>query len=130
VEVTPSVTEEKLEPGETGTCEKCDSQISLEADRCPECGHEPGSHGIIMSILVYLSILWAGFITLIVVLTWGILIPFEGFPITDAVAATVGVLLFASPALGILAVAVWAERKTPTGRTKSWSQVWEEANSD
>ncbi len=26
---------------ETGTCGKCVSEISVEADRCPECGYEP-----------------------------------------------------------------------------------------
>ena len=33
-------------------CEKCDSAISTEADRCPECGYEP-SAGIIGGLLMW-----------------------------------------------------------------------------
>jgi RNA polymerase subunit RPABC4/transcription elongation factor Spt4 len=36
---------------DTGNCEKCDSEISLEAERCPNCGYEPASHGWIISII-------------------------------------------------------------------------------
>lgn len=35
----------------TGTCGKCDSLISVDADRCPECGYEPSSMGIVQGLL-------------------------------------------------------------------------------
>jgi len=31
---------------ETAPCKKCNSMITTEADRCPECGHEPGPGAI------------------------------------------------------------------------------------
>ena len=53
LETPPSHEEaEAKTPKETGSCEKCDSQISVEADRCPECGHEAGP-GIIGGILMW-----------------------------------------------------------------------------
>jgi len=45
---------------ETARCTKCDSEISKEADRCPECGHEPGSGGIIEGLFTLISIPWLG----------------------------------------------------------------------
>ena len=54
---------------QTGTCEKCDSEISLEANKCPQCGYEPASQGLIVSIGEALStgalILLGGFILII-----------------------------------------------------------------
>lgn len=34
----------------TGQCGKCDSSISIDADRCPECGYEPSSIGILRTL--------------------------------------------------------------------------------
>jgi len=36
---------------ETGICWKCNSTISVEADRCTECGYEPSSMGLIRGLL-------------------------------------------------------------------------------
>ena len=30
---------------DTGTCEECFSEISIEAQRCPECGYSPVDDG-------------------------------------------------------------------------------------
>lgn len=52
--------------GETGTCQKCSSTISVEATRCPECGYEP-STGIgksILSVLALGGLLFFGLIAL------------------------------------------------------------------
>jgi hypothetical protein len=38
-----------------GRCEKCDSVISTEAKRCPECGYEPSS-SILVTIIGVISI--------------------------------------------------------------------------
>ena len=40
----------------TGACVKCDSQIPVDADRCSQCGYEPGAHGIIATILIVLGL--------------------------------------------------------------------------
>jgi hypothetical protein len=48
------------EPKETAPCQKCDTDISVEADRCPNCGYEPGSGGILSSIFAIICIPWVG----------------------------------------------------------------------
>lgn len=45
------VAEQPTDGSETGTCGKCNSIISVDADRCPECGYEPSSMGIIRGLL-------------------------------------------------------------------------------
>ena len=40
----------------TGECGKCESEISVTADRCPECGYEPGNQGILSKILSLLAL--------------------------------------------------------------------------
>jgi len=105
-------------PKETGTCEKCDSEISLEADKCPECGYEPASQGIIGSLLLTLSvgasILLAGLILII----WIVAIA-GSFSITGAVTLTAffGVILLIP--LGIIYLGMKKEMNTPTGEKKS-----------
>ena len=49
------------EMNQTGKCQKCASEISTEAERCPECGHEPSALGITDWILIFLSINGLGF---------------------------------------------------------------------
>ena len=39
---------------DTGNCHKCDSEISVSADRCPECGYEPSDTST-AKILLYLG---------------------------------------------------------------------------
>ena len=113
-------------PKETGSCEKCDSHISLEADRCPECGYEPANHGAIVSIIaglsVGLAILFAGLILIVWVVTIG-----SGFPISEALILTAFFALFILPSAIIGFLLSNKERKTPTGRKKSWSELWEES---
>lgn len=42
---------------QTGPCGKCESEISVTADRCPECGYEPGNQGILSSIASILALI-------------------------------------------------------------------------
>ena len=111
---------------ETAACEKCDSQISVNADRCAECGHEPGANGIIATILILLGLGNVGLMGMIFVVMW-IVVATGGLSITDALSTSIGVLLLSLPGSVILYLAALSERKTPTGRTKSWRQVWDEA---
>lgn len=102
---------------ETGKCEKCASEIPVEAERCPECGYEPASQGILGSLGAALSagvtILLGGLILIIWVVTIG-----GSLSITDALTATAFfgfILLFP---LGILYASMQKELKTPTGEDK------------
>jgi len=106
---------------ETGTCEKCDSEISLEADKYPNCGYEPAAHGILGSIGIGLSagasILLGGLILIIWVVAIG-----TDFGIQDALTLTAFfgfILLFP---LGILYATIQKEMKTPTGQKKDWRE--------
>lgn len=114
---------------ETAACEKCDSQISVNADRCPQCGHEPGANGIIATILILLGLGNVGLMGLIFVVIW-IVAATGGLSLTDTLSTSVGVLVLSLPGLVILYLAALSERKTPTGRMKSWREVWEGAQSD
>ncbi|WP_141212212.1 hypothetical protein [Halorubrum ezzemoulense] len=106
---------------ETGTCEKCASEISLEADRCPECGHEPSSSGILAGLLSMLAtigfILLAGFILIIWVVAIG-----TSFEITSAIYLTVFVLFLLLFPAGVLVAKMNQELKTPTGGKKDWRE--------
>jgi len=44
--------------GGTEPCLKCETQISPSADRCPECGYEPGS-STISKLLLVVTLPWA-----------------------------------------------------------------------
>jgi len=106
-----------MSEAETGKCGKCASVISVEADRCPECGYEPASHGILGSIGVGLSagasVLIGSFILIIWVVAIG-----TGFSISGAITLTAFfgfILLFP---LGILYLSLKKEMKTPTGQDK------------
>ena len=111
---------------ETGSCEKCDSQISLEADRCPECGYEPANHGAILSIIAVLSVGVAVLLVGLILLVWVVAIA-TNFPLSDALFLTGFLALFILPSAIIGYLLSNKERQTPTGRTKSWSELWEES---
>lgn len=122
----PEVADTPEPEGETGACEKCDSQISLKADRCPECGHEPGSHGILGSIFIMLSLLWVGLMGLIAVVSW-IAVPFSEITLVESISMTAVLIVLSSPGLLVLYLMTLGERKTPTGHTISWQELWDEA---
>lgn len=106
---------------ETGPCEKCDSEISVEAHKCPQCGYEPAAHGILGSIGIGLSagasILLGGLILIIWIVVIG-----SSLSITDGLIATgfFGFILLLP--LGILYATIQKEMKTPTGAKKDWRE--------
>ena len=106
---------------DTGTCEKCDSEISVEADRCPECGYEPASHGWIGSIGVGLSagatILLGGLMLII----WVVAIA-TSFTISNALILTAFFGFITLIPLAILYMALKKEMRTPTGETKNMKE--------
>ncbi|WP_418286380.1 hypothetical protein [Halorubrum sp. DTA46] len=102
---------------EIGTCEKCASEISIEADRCPECGYEPASQGWISSILIGLSVGASILLGGLILIIW--LVAIAGtLSITNALIATAffGVILLFP--IGIIYLGVKKETKTPTGKKK------------
>lgn len=65
---------------DTGECNKCKSVIRTDADRCPECGFEPGP-GILGGIVMWVSGMLATlFLTIAVVV---IALITDGFPLLD-----------------------------------------------
>lgn len=114
---------------ETAACEKCDSQISVDAGRCSQCGYEPGDGGILMSILIFLSIGGAALGVLLMVVTW-ILVLGTDYPVSSGLTVTAFFAIITLPAVGILYVVALAERKKPTGEVRSWGDMWEDIQSD
>lgn len=69
---------------ETGACKKCTTDIPLKAERCPQCGYEPGKAvlGPIGTIIGIILLIGAIFQILVGVLS--LLTVFAGVPITSA----------------------------------------------
>ena len=77
-----------------GKCGKCASEISVEADRCPECGYEPSDSGIISSILFFAAFLVFGFSAFMILITPILL--FEGLEFSSGMFSIVFFGFFAS----------------------------------
>ena len=110
---------------DTGTCKQCVSEISIEADRCPECGYEPG-YGILGIIIILLSLLWIGIIGVVLAVVW-LLVPSEQISMMVALSLTLRLLIAVVPGIVIFYLIALAERKTPTGKMKTWGELWGEA---
>jgi RNA polymerase subunit RPABC4/transcription elongation factor Spt4 len=130
----PAETEPELEPEpeveadteapttkETGTCVKCDSEISVEADKCPQCGYEPASSGILGGLLSGLSAM--AFILLggLVLIVWVVVIGTD-FGLTDAIYVTAFLLFLMLFPGGVLYAKLNQELKTPSGAKKDWRE--------
>jgi len=68
------------ETRETAPCTKCTTDIPVEADRCPQCGHEPGP-GILGGIVMWVSGMLGSVFATIAVVT--LVLIATGFPIID-----------------------------------------------
>lgn len=105
---------------ETGRCNKCDSEISVNAERCPECGYEPGAGSTLGTILGSIGILIGGPIVafgVLMLVIIPILMIFEGFAVRSGI---ILMLFFGAMALIPLLVAALAgslagldEERTP-----------------
>jgi RNA polymerase subunit RPABC4/transcription elongation factor Spt4 len=82
--------------GETGSCVKCDSVISVEADRCPECGHEPASTGILGGLFSIIALLWAGLGIILILAAFGVLFT-GGYSVGNFILALVLFTAFTLP---------------------------------
>ncbi|MDB2237579.1 hypothetical protein [Halorubrum ezzemoulense] len=96
----------------TGECRKCKSEIREEAERCPECGYEPGP-GILGGIVMWVSAMLASvFVT--IALTSLIIIG-TGFPIIDGLTVFVFTGSIGAGLLGIVYVGYKSSKQGPTG---------------
>lgn len=107
--------------GETGECKKCMSTIPLKAERCPECGHEPSSHGIVGGLLLGLlagaAVLLIGLILIIWVVAIG-----TSFGVGGALTLTAFFGLFLVPIAWIVWRSANAERETAAGYIRDWDE--------
>lgn len=106
---------------DTGKCEKCASEILTEAERCPECGYEPGDLGILGGLGVGLLVFINGLLVLLLVLIW--LVAFgTDFEFSGAVTLTgfFGVILLITGSL--MYNAMQKEMEMPTGETKDMKE--------
>lgn len=86
---------------ETAECNKCKSSIRSDAERCPECGYEPGP-GILGGIVMWVSGMLASVFITIALVT--VIVIATGFPILDGIA----VILFSGTIGAGLAGIVYA----------------------
>ncbi|WP_323677661.1 hypothetical protein [Halorubellus sp. PRR65] len=121
--MSEAVAETEADIREMGDCEKCMSEIPIMAERCPDCGYEPSSHGIVggllLGLLLVSSILLAGFIMII----WVAAIASAQFGISGALTLTAVVGIFLAPMVWIVWKSANAERKTATGHIRDWDEV-------
>lgn len=119
---TEGETESEVQTTErTGICEKCDSEISLEADKCPQCGYEPASSGILGGILTWISMMVFGLFAFLTLIVWIVAIGTD-FGFTDALYVTVFFLFIMLFPGGLLYAKFNQELKTPTGAKKDWRE--------
>lgn len=113
------------EHGELGECVKCASRIPTDADRCRECGYEPGP-GILGGIVMWVSGMLASVFVTIALAT--LVVIFTGFPIVDGLI----VFLFAggigAALLGIVYGGFRAGRRGPTDRPTHGERAEEETS--
>lgn len=119
-------TPEDTPDSETAACVKCDSQISVDADRCPNCGHEPGSHGILVTLIVMLALGGISLLFLLILFTW-VAVALSSISIMNGVGLTAIFGVLTLPAAVILYLSTLGMRKTPTGDKKSWREIWDDA---
>lgn len=110
----------------TSACEKCDSQISTNANRCPQCGFEPGAHGILTTLIIMLALGGISLLLLLILFTW-IAVALSSISIMNGLGLTAVFSVLTLPAVVVLYLTTLGERKTPTGDMKSWREIWDDA---
>lgn len=97
--------------GETAPCQKCDSTISIEADRCRHCGFEP-SVGIIGGILMWVIGGIGTVFALIAIIS--IVLVFGDLALTSGVLAFVITGGIAAVCFGLIYVGIRNQLRGPT----------------
>jgi ribosomal protein L40E len=96
---------------ETAPCRKCDSEISVEADRCPECGYEP-SPGILGGIIMWV----AGGVGVLFGLTAiiSLILIFDGLAVTTGLIGSVITGAIATVCFGLVYAGHHTRQRGPT----------------
>jgi len=126
-----SVTEEQAR--ETAPCTKCTREIPVEADRCPECGFEPGP-GILGGIVMWVSGMIGS--TFLVITLAALIVIADGFPVMQALTAAGFTGFIAAVFLGIVYAGYKSGQRGPTdeplgsntGESKSLSESWQDGS--
>jgi ribosomal protein L40E len=64
-ETDGTATEETTAKEEIAQCTKCDTGISVKAEKCPECGYEPGSSTFSKLVFWFITGPWAALLLFI-----------------------------------------------------------------
>lgn len=115
---------------EMGDCVKCASSIPVEAERCRECGYEPGP-GILGGIVMWVSGM-VGSVFVTIALTTVVVI-LDGFPVIDGLIVFLFTGGIGAVLLGIVYAGYRAGLRGPTdpptderGDDKTISESWQE----
>jgi len=106
---------------ELAPCQKCDSDISKDAMKCPECGWEPASSGILHSLIFIICIPWVGAGLIFYLAAFAVLFT-GGYSILNFSVALILITTFiAFPVLYLYILFKNADRK-PTDKMKIFGQ--------
>ncbi|WP_121822114.1 hypothetical protein [Halostella salina] len=122
--------------GETAACQKCTREIPVEADRCPECGHEPGP-GILGGIVMWVSLMLGS--TFLVMSLASLIVIADGFPVMQGLTVAGFTGFIAAVFLGIVYAGYKGGQRGPTdepigssgnngSESKSISESWQEGS--
>lgn len=99
---------------ELGTCEKCATDIPADAERCPQCGHEPSNLGTGLRLLSGVCILYSLILALPFVAAWIAALATD-FAASDALFVSVWMVALFLPAGLVLYAIARKESAMPTG---------------
>lgn len=119
---------------ETAQCTKCTREIPVDADRCPECGYEPGT-GILGGIVMWVSLMLGS--TFLVIALASIIVTADGFPVLQGLTVAGFTGFIAAIFLGIVYAGYKGGQRGPTdesfgssrglgGESKSMTESWQD----
>lgn len=115
---------------ETAECTKCTSAIPVEADRCPQCGYEPGP-GVLGGIVMWVSLMLGS--TFLMMALGALIVIADGFPVIPGLTVAGFTGFIASIFLGIVYAGYKGGQRGPTDKppgsdaeSKSMSESWQD----
>jgi len=121
--MSEAVVEDTTDERETGECEKCMSEIPMKAERCPDCGYEPSDHGIVGGILLGLLVMGSILLAGLILIIWVVTIASPDFGLSGGLTLTAFFGIFLAPMAWIVWKSANAERKTATGHMRDWDEL-------
>jgi hypothetical protein len=118
------------ETQKTAQCTKCKSEIPVDADRCRECGYEPGP-GILGGIVMWVSGMIGS--TFLVISLVSLIVILDGFPVVQGLTVAGFTGFIAAVFLGIVYAGYKGGQRKPTDEplgtneeSKSMGESWNE----